>query len=65
MLSGGPGVPCPARAWRTAAACSHRWDAWEAVKGKAADSAKLEFVKTYYEFPPASVYDDTRGGVTA
>ncbi|CAL5220970.1 g3077 [Coccomyxa viridis] len=38
-----------------------RWDAWTALKGMKADRAKLEFVRTYYEFPPKSMYSDTRG----
>lgn len=38
-----------------------RWDAWTAVKGVSADKAKLEFVKTYYEFPVKCLYTDTRG----
>jgi len=38
-----------------------RWDAWTAVKGTAGDKAKLEFVKTYYEFPVKCLYTDTRG----
>ncbi|KAK2079075.1 hypothetical protein QBZ16_002765 [Prototheca wickerhamii] len=37
-----------------------RWDAWAAVKGMAADKAKLEFVKLYYEFPSKVLYSDTR-----
>ncbi|KAL4434046.1 hypothetical protein ABPG75_000487 [Micractinium tetrahymenae] len=37
-----------------------RWDAWTAVKGMAADKAKLAFVKAYYEFLPKSLYSDTR-----
>lgn len=37
-----------------------RWDAWTAVKGMPADKARLEFVKTYYEFPVKSLYTDTR-----
>eukprot|EP00775_Hariotina_reticulata_P002802 gene2802-3095_t len=42
-----------------------RWDAWSAVKGMPAEDAKLRFVKLYYEFSPACLYADTRGGVTA
>jgi acyl-CoA-binding protein len=37
-----------------------RWDAWTAVKGMDHEKAKLEFVKTYYEFPVKSLYNDTR-----
>ena len=37
-----------------------RWDAWAAVKGTAPAKAKLEFVRTYYEFPVRSLYTDTR-----
>ena len=38
-----------------------KWDAWDKIKGTAADKAKLEFVKTYYEFTPKALYKDTRG----
>jgi len=37
-----------------------RWDAWSNIKGMAADKARLEFVKTYYEFPVKCLYSDTR-----
>eukprot|EP00887_Chlorella_sp_A99_P003642 scaffold7.g3642.t1 len=37
-----------------------RWDAWTAVKGVSTDKAKLEFVRTYYEFLPKALYSDTR-----
>lgn len=42
-----------------------RWDAWSTVKGMSAEDAKLRFVQLYYEFSPACLYSDTRGGVTA
>lgn len=42
-----------------------RWDAWSAVKGMDAETAKLKFVTLYYEFLPSCLYADTRGGVTA
>ena len=38
-----------------------KWDAWEGLKGMAADKAKEAFVKAYYEFPAAALYKDTRG----
>ena len=37
-----------------------RWDAWDAVKGTPTAKAKLDFVKTYYEFPVRALYTDTR-----
>lgn len=37
-----------------------RWDAWTNVKGMEASKAKLEFVKSYYEFPVKCLYNDTR-----
>jgi len=39
-----------------------RWDAYEALKGMSAEKAKEAFVKTYYEFPAAALYKDSRGG---
>jgi acyl-CoA-binding protein len=37
-----------------------RWDAWTNIKGMAVDKAKMQFVKSYYEFPPSVLYSDTR-----
>ncbi|KAG7674429.1 hypothetical protein Ndes2437B_g00694 [Nannochloris sp. 'desiccata'] len=37
-----------------------RWDAWTNVKGVATEKAKMEFVKTYYEFPVKALYSDSR-----
>ena len=37
-----------------------RWDAWTNVKGVPTEKAKLEFVKTYYEFPVKALYTDSR-----
>ncbi|KAJ9505086.1 hypothetical protein QJQ45_030476 [Haematococcus lacustris] len=39
-----------------------RWDAWTALKGLDTDKARLRFVRLYYEFTPAALYKDTRGG---
>ena len=38
-----------------------KWDAWEGLKGMAAEKAKETFVKAYYEFPATALYKDTRG----
>ncbi|KAI8470328.1 MAG: hypothetical protein J3K34DRAFT_377230 [Monoraphidium minutum] len=40
-----------------------RWDAWAALKGLAADKARLRFVKLFWEFPAASLYSDTRSAL--
>ncbi len=40
-----------------------RWDAWTALKGLAADEARLRFVKLFWEFPVAVLYSDTRGAL--
>jgi len=37
-----------------------RWDAWEGLKGLDADKARARFVKTFYEFLPQDLYQDTR-----
>jgi acyl-CoA-binding protein len=37
-----------------------RWDAWSGLKGMAAAEARLEFVRLFYEFSPATLYKDTR-----
>jgi len=37
-----------------------RWDAWTNVKGVATEKAKMQFVKTYYEFPVKALYSDSR-----
>ena len=36
-----------------------------AVQGMAADKARLEFVRTYYEFLPKVLYTDTRAAAAA
>lgn len=38
-----------------------RWDAWDKLKGTDTKTAKLEFVKNFYEFSPKALYKDTRG----
>jgi hypothetical protein len=33
--------------------------------GLAQDAAKLRFVQTFYEFPPAALFKDNRGDIAA
>ena len=61
--SAAPFVPCPAMPRLCRSNSRSRQQSFRVpnlVQGMAGDKAKLEFVRTYYEFLPKSLYTDTR-----